>query len=70
MIAANRAGVPDIICCISGQFIAFEVKRPGNKLSALQERDFNNIWESGGQAFVVTSVSTVENILINTNLIH
>ena len=30
-ITTNKKGVPDIICCYLGRFIAFEVKRPGSK---------------------------------------
>ena len=33
--AFGRAGVPDIICCINGRFLAIECKANGNKPSAL-----------------------------------
>jgi len=33
----GTAGIPDIICCIGGKFIAFEVKTMSGKLTKLQE---------------------------------
>jgi hypothetical protein len=33
----GTAGLPDIICCIGGRFMAFEVKTPSGKLTKLQE---------------------------------
>lgn len=35
----GRAGIPDIIICFNGGFIAVECKAGKNKLSALQERE-------------------------------
>ena len=33
----GMAGIPDIICCYKGKFVAFEVKNDKGKLSKLQE---------------------------------
>ena len=33
----GTAGIPDIIACIGGRFVAFEVKTPTGKLTKLQE---------------------------------
>ena len=46
IIAANRKGTPDILACCNGQFVAIEVKMPGNKPSALQEENINQIQEA------------------------
>ena len=59
----GTAGIPDIICCISGRFVAFEAKRPGNKPTELQKKAISDIWKAGGLAYVVYSVEDVENIL-------
>jgi hypothetical protein len=59
----GTAGLPDIICCISGRFVAFEVKTPTGKLSKLQEITIAKIQEAKGQAFKVTSVGEVRNII-------
>lgn len=49
----GRSGVPDIICCIKGKFLAIECKANGNKPTALQEREINLIHQAGGLAIVV-----------------
>lgn len=57
------SGIPDIICCYKGKFMAFEVKTPQGKLSKLQEITLNRINEAGGMAFKVTSLNEVKGIL-------
>ena len=49
----GRAGIPDIIGCYNGLFVAFECKANGNKPTALQEREINAIRTAKGLAFVV-----------------
>ena len=56
----GTAGIPDIICCIDGQFMAFEVKRPGNKPTVLQQETIKVIRAAGGQALVVYSLNDVK----------
>ena len=48
----GRSGVPDIICCFRGQFVAIECKSGDNKPTALQQKELKNIMLSGGHAFV------------------
>jgi hypothetical protein len=61
----GTAGLPDIICCIKGRFIAFEVKQPSGKLTKLQEVTIAKIKAAKGEAFKVTSVGDVKLILEN-----
>ena len=49
----GRSGVPDIICCYRGQFVAIECKAGNNKPTALQLRELKNITVSGGHAFAL-----------------
>jgi hypothetical protein len=63
IIAANERGVPDIICCLDGKFIGFEVKRPGAKPTRLQDAQRERIISAGGQAHIVTSLDEVKNII-------
>jgi Holliday junction resolvase len=49
----GRAGIPDIIACYNGLFVAFECKANGNKPTALQQREIDNIRKAKGLAFVV-----------------
>jgi len=57
------AGLPDIICCIGGKFVAFEVKQPSGKLTKLQEIMISKIQKAKGEAYKVTSVEEVIKIL-------
>ena len=59
----GTAGIPDIICCYRGKFVAFEVKTLTGKLSKLQEITINRINEAGGMAINVTSLQEVKNVL-------
>lgn len=49
----GRSGVPDIICCYMGAFIAIECKAGNGKLTALQEREILRIRRAGGQSFMI-----------------
>ena len=49
----GRSGVPDIICCIRGYFLAIECKAGANKPTALQLREIERIQQAKGIAFVI-----------------
>jgi len=49
----GRSGVPDIIACDRGRFLAIECKAAGGKLTALQEREITRIRVEGGVALVI-----------------
>ena len=54
--AANgygRVGVPDIICCVNGYFLALECKAGKGKTTALQDRELAAITKAGGAAAVI-----------------
>ena len=57
------SGIPDIICCYKGKFMAFEVKTTQGRLSKLQEITIKRINESGGMAVKVTSLQEVKDVL-------
>lgn len=48
-----KAGIPDLIGCINGKFVAIEVKASDGKLSPLQVRTLNKITCAGGYAVAV-----------------
>lgn len=45
-----EAGIPDLILCVNGRFVAFEDKVGNNKTSELQKYHIRKIIESGGIA--------------------
>ena len=49
----GRSGIPDIIGCKNGKFIAIECKAGKGKVTALQERELIAICNAGGFTFVV-----------------
>lgn len=49
----GKSGVPDIICCYMGKFLAIECKANGGKPTALQLREMDRIREAGGIAIIV-----------------
>jgi Holliday junction resolvase len=61
----GRAGVPDIIICHRGLFVAVECKAGKGKTTALQERELAAIRKANGIAVVVneTNIDLVEKIL-------
>lgn len=63
--AANgygRAGVPDIICCANGRFLAIECKAGRGTTTKLQDREIEQIRRSKGVVLVIneTNIDTVE----------
>ena len=51
----GRAGVPDLILCYRGLFVALEVKQPGKRPKPLQRHEISMIRRAGGTAEIVTS---------------
>jgi Holliday junction resolvase len=48
----GRAGIPDIIGCMDGHFIAVECKAGKGTTTALQDRELNAISNHGGTTFI------------------
>lgn len=65
IIVANESGTLDIIGCIKGRFYSIEVKKTGEKPSALQRLNMQKIKEHGGIAFYATNKKQVEDYLID-----
>lgn len=49
----TKSGIPDILSCINGYFVAIEVKAQNGHPSALQLYNCSKIREAGGFAFVL-----------------
>jgi len=61
----GTAGIPDIIVCYKGKFIAFECKKPGGKPTILQKITLVKIERAGGIARIVTDLDQVKEIIEN-----
>lgn len=51
--AFTKEGIPDILCCCNGYFLAIELKAPNGKPSDLQIYNINKINETGGFAIIL-----------------
>ena len=62
----GRSGIPDIIGCYQGRFIAIECKAGYGKATALQMRELNAIAKAGGLACLVneTCIDELEERLL------
>ena len=56
-------GAPDLICCINGMFVAFELKIKGNTMQPDQQIHKNRIQKNKGRHYCPTSIKEfIENI--------
>lgn len=64
VISVSKSGVPDILCCYNGKFIAIEVKIPTTKtnVSELQKYNLNKVTECGGISLVAWELKQVEEL--------
>jgi Holliday junction resolvase len=60
MNGMGRSGVPDIICCMCGLFLAVECKAGKGKTTALQDKEIAAIRKAGGVALVVNEGNLAE----------
>ena len=56
----GASGVPDILICYRGRFIAIECKAGKNKPTPLQEAEMQKIRESGGMTYVINEDNLYE----------
>lgn len=61
----GRAGVPDIIACYKGYFIAIEAKYGKNTTTLAQDHELQAIKNSGGISMVIneTNLQELRNVL-------
>lgn len=65
VIQASKAGVPDIICCYRGRFIAIEVKTPKTKYNTSELQKVNIEWikQANGEVIVAWEVDQVKQLI-------
>jgi Holliday junction resolvase len=51
--AMTRTGIPDLLCCINGYFLAIEVKAENGHPSEIQQYVIGKIRDAGGVAVIV-----------------
>lgn len=49
----TKEGIPDILACVNGRFVAIEVKAPNGRASELQKYNVKKINNAGGYAVIL-----------------
>lgn len=49
----TKAGIPDLLCCVNGNFVAIELKAENGKTSELQDHQLSEINNAGGWGIVL-----------------
>ncbi len=64
--AVQASGVPDILMCIKGYFVAVELKRPDGKgrVSEIQKAQIAHIIRAGGVAVVIDSFEAFQALVL------
>jgi len=65
VVAASKKGVPDVLACYKGHFIAIEVKTPLTRHNTTKLQDYNlaRVREADGYAIVAVDVDDVQDII-------
>ena len=66
----GQVGIPDIICCYKGLFIAIETKAPGKRANTTpnQDRVIEAIQKADGWAVVVDNVDQLHELILAINM--
>ena len=59
----GRSGVPDVVCCYRGMFVAIECKAGSNKPTPLQEAEMQKIRQAQGFVLVVNETN-IEDVAV------
>ena len=65
----GNSGVPDFVVCYRGVFFGIETKAKGGKVTALQQKNLDEIAKAGGIDLVITegNIGTLKAFLQNSN---
>jgi hypothetical protein len=65
----GQVGIPDIICCYKGMFLAVETKAPGKRANTTpnQDRVIEAIQKADGWAIVVDNVDQLHAFIVAIN---
>lgn len=55
----GRRGIPDVVACVNGRFLAIEAKVQPDKANAWQHREISSIHRAAGSAIVAYNMETV-----------
>lgn len=70
----TKSGIPDILACVNGYFLAIEVKASKGKPTELQKWNISQIRKSGGEAIILYPEqfedfkAMIQNLLCNNKI--
>jgi len=56
----SEVGVPDVLACVEGRFLAIELKGAGGRVAPIQAVQIGRIDKAGGVALVAYSLTDVQ----------
>ena len=56
----QERGIPDLLCCWDGLFVAIELKEPGKEPDAIQQYHLEQVVKAKGYALVAVSLEEVQ----------
>ncbi len=70
VVAASKKGVPDILACYRGYFLAIEVKTPTTRanVSKLQDYNLNKVSKAGGISGVAVHPDDLFKLMLDIDL--
>lgn len=68
IVTAGKAGTPDVLAVLNGNFYGLEVKGDGDKESEAQTLVILKIIKAGGKARYVRSLDDLEDVILNKPL--
>ncbi len=59
-----KSGIPDLLLCVNGLFLAMELKTPTGRVAPIQDATLNKIRFAGGWAWVIRSVKELDDVVL------
>ena len=56
------SGIPDLLICVEGNFLAIEVKTPRGRIAPIQHATLMKIRRAGGRAWIIRSVEELDDV--------
>lgn len=66
----QQVGIPDLIGCLEGRFVAIEVKQPGKEPTKIQATILKKLAAAGAVVGVATSVEEARAIVERVGITH
>ena len=59
-----KSGIPDLLICVEGKFLAIEVKTPIGRVAPIQDATLSKIRRAGGSAWVIRAIQELDHVYL------